>query len=219
MMLPSLRYPRPSHLFTVTLRIIMVSSIGRPRNANLDTALLRAAEELILERGFGAVSVEAIASRADTTRPAFYRRFDGIPRLVLALLLDRFAIDLDKCIDSGNLPDDLEAIQRDQLELFSSPLVKRSLAGFLGSLHEDPDLRRIFVEEFLAPRRYGAGMIILRAAGRGEIPQDPDLEWVLDLLTGPLLMRAVMPGLTGFDEALVSQTVASALGALSYRAP
>ncbi|MFF5793296.1 TetR/AcrR family transcriptional regulator [Paeniglutamicibacter sp. NPDC012692] len=185
----------------------------------MNTALLRAAEELILERGFGAVSVEAVASRAGTTRPAFYRRFDGIPRLLLALLLDRFAIDLDHCIDSGNLPDDLMAIQRDQLELFSDPLVKRSLAGFLGSLHDDPELRKVFVEEFLTPRRQGAGMIILRAASRGEIPQNPNLEWALDLLTGPLLMRAVMPGLAGFDEALISQTVASALNALSFRSP
>ena len=111
------------------------------------------------------------------------------------------------------------AIQRDQLELFSDPLVKRSLAGFLGSLHDDPELRKVFVEEFLTPRRQGAGMIILRAASRGEIPQNPNLEWALDLLTGPLLMRAVMPGLAGFDEALISQTVASALNALSFRSP
>jgi len=197
----------------------MVATVGRPRNTNLDTALLKAAEELLLERGFSAVSVEAVASRAKTTRPAFYRRFDGVPHLVLTLLLDRFAIDLDRSIDSGNLPEDLEAIQRDQLDLFSNPLVKRCMAGFLDSLQTDQDLRRIFVDEFLAPRRFGAGMIILRAAGRGEIPPNPDVEWACDLLTGPLLMRALMPGLMGLDEGLVSQTVASALCALGFRGP
>jgi AcrR family transcriptional regulator len=195
----------------------MVASIGRPRNTDLDTALLQAAEELLLERGFSAVSVEAVATRAKTSRPAFYRRFDGIPHLVLALLLDRFAIDLDRGIDTGNLPDDLTAIQEDQLCLFSNPLVKRSMAGFLDSLQTDADLRRVFVDEFLTPRRYGAGMIIRRAAIRGEIPENPDVEWACDLLTGPLLMRALMPGLMGLDEALVSQTVASALSALGYQ--
>lgn len=197
----------------------MLPSIGRPRNAELDAALHRAAEELILERGFSALSVEAVATRAGTTRPAFYRRFDGIPRLVLALLLDRFAVDLDHGVDSGNLPEDLKWVQRDQIELFSNPLVASCLAGFLDSLHTDADLRKVFVEEFLAPRRYGAGMIITRAAARGEIPPNPDLEWAMDLLTGPLLLRVLMPGLQGLDEALISQTVASTLLALGYRFP
>ncbi|MGO4383068.1 TetR/AcrR family transcriptional regulator [Specibacter sp. RAF43] len=197
----------------------MIPPIGRPRNAELDAALRRAAEGLILERGFSALTVEAVASRAGTTRPAFYRRFDGIPHLVLALLLDRFAIDLDHGVDSGNLPEDLEWVQRDQVELFSNPLVVGCLAGFLDSLHTDAELRKVFVEEFLAPRRYGAGMIISRAAARGEIPPNPDLEWVLDLLTGPLLLRVLMPGLQGLDEALISQTVASTLMALGYQFP
>ncbi|NGN83051.1 TetR-like C-terminal domain-containing protein [Arthrobacter silviterrae] len=66
------------------------------------------------------------------------------------------------------------------------------------------------MDEFLSPRRFGAGLIILRVAGRGEIPPNPDVECACDLLTGPLLMRALMPGLLGLDEELVSQTVASA---------
>lgn len=197
----------------------MIASIGRPRNTDLDIALLGAAEELILERGFGGLFVGAIASSAGTTRPAFYRRFDGIPALVLALLLDRFAIDLDLSINSGNLPEDLTAIQREQLALFSHPLVKHGLAGFLDSLQRDDTLQKVFLHEFLAPRRYATGTIILRAAGRGEIPRGPDLEWAFDLLTGPLLIRVVMPGLHELDEALVAQTVASTLHALGYRAP
>ncbi|NVM97746.1 TetR/AcrR family transcriptional regulator [Arthrobacter sp. SDTb3-6] len=195
----------------------MVPSIGRPRNTELDAALLDAAEALLLERGFSAITVEAVSTRAGTTRPAFYRRFDGIPQLVLSLLLHRFAIDLDRLIDHGNLPADLEAIQRDQVELFANPLVSRSLAGFLDAVQMDADLRAVFVQEFLAPRRYGAGVIIRRSVARGEIPENPDVEWACDLLTGPLLMRALLPGLSGLDDALISQTVSSTLHTLGYR--
>ncbi|MHA7304808.1 TetR/AcrR family transcriptional regulator [Arthrobacter sp. TMN-49] len=197
----------------------MVPSLGRPRNADLDTALIRAVETLILEKGFSGISVGAVAAQAKTTRPAFYRRFDGIPHLVLAFLLERFAIDLDRFIDSGSLPIDLEAIQRDQLELFSNPLVQRSLAGFLDSLQSDVELRNVFVEAFLKPRRAGVGIIVARALSRGEIAPNPDVEWVCDLLTGPILMRVLMPGLDELNEALISSTVAAALQTLGYRSP
>ncbi len=195
----------------------MVQKAGRPRNADLDAALMQATEELILGKGFGGLSVEAITAKAGTTRPAFYRRFAGIPDLVLALMLERFSIDLDVDIDSGNLPSDLEAIQRDQVALFEDPLVKSSFAGFLNSLHDNNPLRMAFLEKFFAPRRAGVATIIRRAETRGEIPECTDVEWICDLITGPLVMRILLPGLLPLDEELISHTVASALCALGYR--
>ncbi|MGP5317477.1 TetR/AcrR family transcriptional regulator [Arthrobacter rhombi] len=182
----------------------------------MDALLLRSAEELILERGYSVLSIGAIASRAGTTRPSFYRRFDGIPHLMMALLLDRFEMDLDRGLDTGTLAEDLEQIQREQVALFSSPLAQHGLAGFLDALQSDADLREVFMNEFLGPRRRGVAMIIRRAAARGQIPPDPDVEWACDLLTGPLLLRAVMPGLQELDETLISQTVASTLATLGY---
>lgn len=195
----------------------MVQNAGRPRNADLDVALIRATEELILDRGFSAVSVEAVSARAGTTRPAFYRRFDGIPDLILALLLERFSTDLDAVLDFGSLPADLEAIQREQVALFEDPLVKSSFAGFLASLHTNDQLGQVFLEQFLGPRRAAVAAIIRRAQSRGEIPEDPDVEWICDLITGPLVMRILLPGLLPLDDALVSNTVASALHALGYQ--
>ncbi|MEO6531441.1 MAG: TetR/AcrR family transcriptional regulator [Specibacter sp.] len=197
----------------------MVSLTGRPRNTALDGALIRAAGELIVERGFAGVSVGAIASRAKTTRPAFYRRFEGIPEVVLAVLMEHFATNLDQSINTGNLPDDLEAIQRDQVQLFMSPLVLFSLAGFLDAVRVDEQLRSVFVRKFLAPRRAGVAAVIARAVGRREIPACPDVEWICDLLTGPVLMRVLMPGLNGLDESFIVQSVASVLSALGYSNP
>ncbi|MGP5220442.1 TetR/AcrR family transcriptional regulator [Arthrobacter rhombi] len=196
---------------------MMVAPIGRPRDADVDALLLRSAEEIILERGYHSLSIGAIASRAGTTRPSFYRRFDGIPHLMMALLLDRFGMDLDLGIDSGNVAEDLGQIQREQVALFSSPLAQHGLAGFLDALQSDADLRTVFLQEFLGPRRAAVAMIIRRAAARGEIDPDPDVEWACDLLTGPLLLRAVMPGLQELDETLISQTVSSTLSTLGYR--
>ena len=194
----------------------MVALVGRPRDAALDGALIRAAGELLVERGFAGVSVGAVAARAKTSRPAFYRRFDGVPEVVLAVLLERFPTHLDQGINTGTLPGDLEAIQRDQVRLFTDPLVLFSLAGFLDAVRVDEQLRTVFVRRFLVPRRAGVAAVIARAIGRREIPPGPDVEWICDLLTGPVLMRVLMPGLNGLDESLIVQSVASVLAALGY---
>ena len=203
----------------VTLCIIMVSLIGRPRNTALNDALVRAAGELIVEHGFAGVTVGAIAARAKTTRPAFYRRFEGIPEIVLAVLLEHFGTNLDQSINTGNLPGDFEAIQRDQVQLFLDPLVLFSLAGFLDAVRVDEQLRTVFIRKFLAPRRAGVAAVIARAVGRGEIPPCPDVEWICALLTGPVLMGVLMPGLNDLDESFIAQSVASTLSALGYANP
>jgi AcrR family transcriptional regulator len=193
--------------------------LARPRNAQLDTALTRAAEEIILERGVASLSVEAVASRAGTTRPAFYRRFKDLPELVFALLLERFVVDLDSVIGLGNLPAELQVIQRNQVRLFGDPMVKLCLAGFLDALHANQKLSQIFVEKFLGPLRAGVVEIIQRSESRGEIPPCQDREWICDLLTGPLLMRCLLPGLPPLSEDLIESTVDSALCALHFSSP
>lgn len=194
----------------------MSKRIGRPRDNAIRAALIEAAESLILESGLTGVSIEAVAARAETTRPAFYRRFEGIPAIILAVIEERFITTLDVDFDTGGLTEDLEAVQREQLALFQDPLIARCLAGFLDSLHGNKQLESIFLENFLVPRRAATAEIIHRAISRGEIPAGPDIEWICDLLTGPLVLRAVMPGLQPLDNKLVSQTVASALAALNY---
>ncbi|MDJ0356856.1 TetR/AcrR family transcriptional regulator [Paenarthrobacter sp. PH39-S1] len=192
----------------------MVHSSGRPRKAQLDAALQTAAEALIVSKGYGAMSVDAVAAAAGTTRPAFYRRYSGIPDLVLSLILQKFGVDLD--FNSGELRTDLVNVQRDQVALFSDPLVSNSLAGFLESTRHNEDLASMFVGGFLGPRRAATGAILHRAAARGDIPTGYEMDWVCDLLTGPLLLRAIMPGLPSLDEDLVQHTVETALRALRY---
>jgi hypothetical protein len=65
----------------------------------------------------------------------------------------------------------------------------------------------------MAPRRRSVAAMLARAADRGEIapPAQPNI--VCDLLTGPLLLRAVMPAIGPIDDALLNVTVQAALSA------
>lgn len=193
----------------------MALTTGRPRNTDLDTAILDAAIDLLLEGGFTALSVEAVASRAGTSRPAFYRRYKAVSGLFMDILSRRFGSTFD--FDSGDLPTDLLEIQRDQLALFTDPLVQQSLAGFLESIRHSSELTQVFVNEFLSPRRASTIKIISKAVARKDIAPPADPEWICDLLTGPFVIRALFPALTPLGEDLVQHTVETALRELRYK--
>ncbi|MFD8249623.1 TetR/AcrR family transcriptional regulator [Nocardia sp. NPDC059691] len=193
----------------------MQSRAGRPRDRGLDAALLAAAEQLVVERGYGALTLQAVADVAATSRPALYRRFSDRAALVMALLIDRYGLD-PGAEDLGGLESEMLAIQRHQMELFNDPLVRMAVPGLLEDLSRSPDLARRFHEQFLNPRRVSTAAILDRAVERGEIVPGTDPEWICDLITGPMLMRALIPTLGPIDEELVQLTVRSALDAVGY---
>jgi AcrR family transcriptional regulator len=189
----------------------MMVKTGRPRAEALDTAILDAAADLVIAEGYQAASIEAIARTAGTTRPAVYRRHGSRGHLVVTAMGRRFG--LDPAPDTGSLSGDLLAVQLEQLRFFADPLVQRALPGLLEETSRDPQLGSQFFDEFVMPRRESTARALHRALERGEIRPGFDTEWICDLLTGPLLMRAFLP--TGpVDDNLAHQTVEAALAVL-----
>jgi AcrR family transcriptional regulator len=187
---------------------------GRPRKDSVDGDILRALADLVAERGYARVTVEDVTTRAGTNKPAFYRRFRGIADAVPRLLASRHGTDED--IDTGALASDLVEVQRRQRLLFTDPVVTRGMAGWLAEVEASPELAAPFLEGYLGPRRAYTGVILGRAAARGEIAAGADRGWIADLLTGPLVMRALLPGLPPIDAELTARTVHAALDALGY---
>lgn len=192
--------------------------MGRPRDAEVDAALTSTALEMLLERGYEQMSVEALVKKAGSTRPAFYRRFSGLPDLVLRLLLDRFETQLDRTFNSGSLVEDLSAVQQDQLAFFLDPLITSALPGFLAVTRSDEVLREAFADRFLLPRRRAVAAILQRGVDRGEIAEPYDPDWICDLMTGPFLMRVQLPASGPLDDHLVEESVSAALSVLGHSA-
>lgn len=192
-----------------------MTNLGRPRRTETDDRIIQAASELVVEHGYSQVTVDQVVERAGTNKPAFYRRFrrlaDVVPRALQAL--DH---DLDD-IDTESLVKDLAEFQRRQRLLFSAPLITRGLPGWLAEVSSTPDHAMPFIEQFQAPRREALQSILQRATNRGEIKLPRDADWVTDLLTAPLMMRAIIPGLPGIDDRLIRQSVHAALDAVQYR--
>ncbi|WP_040792274.1 TetR/AcrR family transcriptional regulator [Nocardia paucivorans] len=189
---------------------------GRPRDTRLDSAILAATADLIAERGYSAVTLQAVADAAGTSRPALYRRYTDLADLVSAMLIERFGLE-PGAEDLGGIEAELLAIQRHQLDLFNDVVMRRALPGLLADLARSPEKAQRFHEQFLRPRRLSTASILERAVVRGEILPGTDPEWLCDLITGPMLMRALVPTLDPIDAKLVQLTVRSALDAVGYR--
>ena len=144
----------------------MMVKTGRPRAESLDAAILDAAEELVITEGYQAASIEGIARRAGTTRPAVYRRHRSRGHVIVAAMARRFG--LDPVPDTGSLRGDLLAVQRAQVTFFTDRLVTRALPGLLDEATADPTLMEQVFDEFLAPRRQSTARALQRAVKRGE---------------------------------------------------
>lgn len=188
---------------------------GRPRNTSTDDAILDAFAGLVVEVGFTRTTVDELVRRARTNKPAFYRRHRDLAELVPLLLARRHGLDTD--IDTGTLEGDLTEVQRRQVLLFSDPVVARGLVGWAAHVDAHPEQAAPFLESYLGPRRAFTHVILGRAVARGEIPPGADPDWIADLLTGPLLMRVVLPGMPPVDAALAARTVEAALAAAGRR--
>ncbi len=184
---------------------------GRPRDNALDAAITDATESVLLSDGYAAVNIDRVAKLAGTTRAAIYRRSKTRGELVVALLVSRFGSD--PAPNSGQLRRDLLRLQQLQREFFADSVVKAALAGVLSDLTTDDNLGTAFYERFMAPRRRSVVAMLARAVDRGEIApvEQPDI--VSDLLTGPLLLRAVLPTVGPIDDTLLKATVEAALNA------
>lgn len=188
---------------------------GRPHKSQVEDNIVRAMSELVAEHGYSSVTLDQVVTLAGTNKPAFYRRFRHLAEVVPHILASRHGTDED--IDTGSLVGDLVEVQRRQCRLFTDPVVTRGLTGWLAHVDSDPEATAPFFRDYLAPRRAYTQVILDRARNRGEATVDADAAWIADLLTGPLLMRAVIPGLPPIDSTFVTHSIHAALDAVGFQ--
>lgn len=190
---------------------------GRPRDADIDAALESALLKLLAETSLSAVTVSKLIQAAGTSKPAFYRRYESLGHFLTGLLVKW--LSTDGTADTGSLRSDIEFIQRDQVVMFTSAIPSESIGVILASVRESPVTARTFYEKFLRPRRDAVIRVLERAVTRDEIPPVTDPEWIVDLISAPFLMRAILPGVGAIDESLVQLTTDTLLRELKAKTP
>jgi|KBSSwiStaDraftv2_1062776.scaffolds.fasta_scaffold551993_2 AcrR family transcriptional regulator len=175
------------------MRATAQAPIGRPRSPNVDAAILDAALALFVERGLGGVSFEQIAKRSGVSRTAIYRRW-GSKEEVVARALGRLREQAEETFaDWAERPISevmawfVENVPRQMLNPYY-----RSLSRSVLALDDSSELKAIYLETVLRPRRDAFSKMIRRARATGTLPDGLDPDLVQDMLSGALLHQILL---------------------------
>jgi AcrR family transcriptional regulator len=168
------------------------ATIGRPRDARTDRAILAASLELIAEVGVHEFRMDDVAERARVGKSAIYRRYKSKDELVgatVAALVSEIAVP-----DTGDTREDIVALMDGAVGVYSDPIRAAVMPSLVGAMQRRPDLARTIREGFLTGRREALREVLARGIARGELAADLDMELALDVLGGPLFYRLLITG-------------------------
>jgi len=162
---------------------------GRPRRTETTSAILDAALELWMERGYHSVSIDAVAARAGVSKPTIYRRWPNRQQLLVAVS-QRF-VPPGEVADLGSFRDEVAAFLRERADLYGNAGIRRILASAVAASSEDEDFHRA-IQPFLD--RFPAGMrtIIQRGIARGDVRADVDIELLTAMINGSFYFRSII---------------------------
>jgi AcrR family transcriptional regulator len=177
----------------------------RPRREDVRAQILDAAIEVFYREGYGAASIQKIASQAGFTKGAVYSNFDSKQALFGAIMRARFS-EVSVAVLEGITP--TESGWHAAVDQAASLLARH--ISTLGPLHalviefalqasRDPDAREVYLELRRAQRLELSDALRSRAAAFG-LPANADFDQVattvLALISGLTLERIVDPELS-----------------------
>jgi AcrR family transcriptional regulator len=168
---------------------------GRPRDLAVDAAIRSAVMDLLGEAGYGNLTMEQVAARAKVSKDSLYRRFPDKLALVTDALAHR-ARAVPEVPDTGCLPGDMRAFLRALLA--SRSTAQRALAGVSSEIAVNPELRAAWHKSLGGMLAGCVRQIVTRAAVRGELAPDADIDLLsqlpLSLLQNWRLEHGGQPG-------------------------
>lgn len=166
---------------------------GRRRSERSHEAIVRATQELLVERGHRELTIEGVATRAGVGKQTIYRWWPSRAALVLeAYLAGSDAIEPPA--DSGSTREDVRSLLVWLSSVLAQPIGGRVLAGLIADLQHDPDLAEGFHHDVVPARRVAMRTALERGRERGDIRADADLDVAIDALHGAVFYRLLLSG-------------------------
>ncbi|MFD4293464.1 TetR/AcrR family transcriptional regulator [Rhodococcus sp. NPDC058505] len=174
---------------------------GRPRDPQVDRAVLEATVDLLVESGYQKTTIQAIARRARVSAPAIYRRWATREMIIEDAI---FGLREDDEMPAPPATDDLHADllvwTRKFLDSTAHPAARSAIPGLLSAYHHHDGVHERLVQRAEAPAR---AAFVARVLGSVSLP-DPKAEdtagIVFDMLVSATMIRGVTHGDEDADE-------------------
>jgi AcrR family transcriptional regulator len=168
---------------------------GRPRDAEARKRILDSAAQLLEDRCFDEITVDAIAEHSGAGKATVYRWWPNKAAVLIEALRERIS-EVLPFPDTGDFRRDV----RQQLQDFSQILYwgrrGRVFRGFLSGAMADPEVAEAFRELWIRPRRAEARKLFERHIAQGAARADLDPDLAVEMCFSPLYYRLI----TGWGE-------------------
>jgi AcrR family transcriptional regulator len=165
---------------------------GRPRDPSRDGVIRAAILRLLADVGYGALTMDAVASEAGVGKATIYRRWRTKQDLVVDTISD-LNRDVATPPDTGSLEGDLRAMLRSMVSVITGPTGAATLS-LLSTVPHQPALAEAFRNGPLAVWREAFDDIWDRAERRGEVRQGVGHSAVSETATALLVQRWLLTG-------------------------
>jgi AcrR family transcriptional regulator len=169
-----------------------VTSPERRRSIRSHQAILAATAHLLAEVGYTALTIEGVAARAGVGKATVYRWWPSKGALVIEAM--SAALAMPTFSETGDLRQDLLTVGNGMVETLAHSPAGAVIPALAADLMRDPDMAEQFRDQVIRPRRSAVTQILRRAADRGELPPDVDIDLLLDVYAGAVFYRVLVSG-------------------------
>ena len=165
---------------------------GRPRDTSINERALAATRELLVQRGFDATTIQAVAEHSGVHASAIYRRWPSRIELIEEATFP--GLSPLSVRPTGDLRRDLRRFVRAYLAAFGAPAARAAAAGLFA--HSQTSTTPRPPEMLLRVSARPQFQDILRAAPTGTVDPAVDPDDVFDMLLGAVLTRTLLSTVT-----------------------
>lgn len=158
---------------------------GRPIDLTINERALEAARELLVEEGFEATTIQAVAARADIHASAIYRRWSSRIDLIEEAVFP--GLRPPSVRPTGDLKRDLRKFIKEYDAVLNAPAASAAASGLLS--HRQRERRTQPPEIYLRTSARPHFRAILDAAAEGSVDPAVDVDDAFDMLLGAVTIR------------------------------
>jgi len=177
---------------------------GRPRDPSRDGVIRAAILRLLADVGYGALTMDAVASEAGVGKATIYRRWRTKQDLVVDTISDLTRTEAT-APDTGSLEGDLRALLHSLVGVINGPTGAATLS-LLSTVPHHPALAEAFRSGPLGVWKSAFGEVFTRAEERGELTPGTGNSVAAETTSALMVQRWLLTG-RPVDEAFADEVL------------